>query len=57
MLLSPDGAQQTNPVAPTRGKVKKSPAKATRRDGAQKCATEARTNKIKRAKGADRHAA
>jgi integrase/recombinase XerD len=57
--LSPDGAQQAPSVAPAKGKSKKSPTKAKRRDTARKGATEARTNKkaevialMKRAKGA-----
>ena len=57
--LSPDVAQQAAPVAPAKGKSKKAPTKAKRRDTARKGATEARANKkaeviamMKRAKGA-----
>ncbi|MGD1096337.1 MAG: DUF3489 domain-containing protein [Bryobacteraceae bacterium] len=57
--LSPDVAQPAADVAPVKGKAKKSPAKATRRAGAKKGASESRTNKkaeviamMKRAKGA-----
>lgn len=57
--LSPGSAPQAEPVAPTKGKAKKSPAKATRRARAKKGATEARSNKkaeviamMRRAQGA-----
>src|ERR1700674_5235048 len=43
--LSPDGAQQSAPVAPAKAKSKKTPAKATGRKRARLGATEARTNK------------
>ena len=56
--LSPDGAPPAADVAPTKGKSKKSPTKASRRARAQKGATESRNNKkaeviamMKRAKG------
>jgi integrase/recombinase XerD len=56
--LSPDAAQPTPDVAPTKGKAKKSPTKAAGRAQAQKGATESRANKkaevialMKRAKG------
>ena len=43
--LSPDVAAQAEPVAPAKGKAKKSPAKAPRRAPAQKGASESRSNK------------
>jgi hypothetical protein len=56
--LSPDAAQPAEPVAPAKGKAKKSPTKAGRPAPAQKGATESRSNKkaevialMKRAKG------
>ena len=56
--LSPDVAERATPVAPAKGKAKKSPAKATRRVRARKGAKEERINKkaevialMKRAKG------
>src|ERR1700722_19068438 len=56
--LSPDAAQTAEPVAPAKGKAKKSPTKAAGRTRAQKGATESRSNKkaeviamMKRAKG------
>jgi len=57
--LSPGGAPQAAPVARTKGKARKPPAKAGRRARARKVATEERRNKkaeviamMKRAKGA-----
>jgi hypothetical protein len=57
--LSPDGAPQARDAAPAKGRSKKSPTKAKRRDMARKGAIDARTNKkaeviamMKRAKGA-----
>jgi hypothetical protein len=57
--LSPGSAPQPAPVAPAKGKAKKTPAKASRRAPAKKVATEERRNKkaeviamMKRAKGA-----
>jgi hypothetical protein len=56
--LSPDAAQTAEPVAPAKGKAKKSPTKAAGRTRAEKGATESRSNKkaeviamMKRAKG------
>jgi hypothetical protein len=56
--LSPDAAQPAEPVAPAKGKAKKSPAKTSRPARAQKGASESRSNKkaeviamMKRAKG------
>jgi len=57
--LSPDAAQPAEPVAPAKGKAKKSPTKTARPAPAQKGAAESRSNKkaevivlMKRAKGA-----
>jgi hypothetical protein len=43
--LSPEVANPATPVAPAKGKAKKSPAKAPRRARAQKGASQERTNK------------
>jgi hypothetical protein len=56
--LSPDAAQPVEPVAPAKGKAKKSPTKPAGRTRAQRGAAESRSNKkaeviamMKRAKG------